>query len=73
MYKQDETVKEGLIQSCESQTLLDLGDGLARVQSLRTSSRAIKNRVAPIQAHAVVQHVFPLLLMLISAIGQPAV
>ena len=52
-----------------SHRLLNLLNGLARIQPLWTSPRAIKNSMAPIQAHVVIQHGLPLRLPLISTIG----
>ena len=57
----------------ESHLLLDLRDRQPRIQALGTCSRAVQNRVAPVHAHAVVQRVLALLLLLISRVGEPSV
>lgn len=53
--------------------LFDLGNRLARVQPLRARTGAIENGMATIEAHAIVKRRFPLLLVLIAGIRQPAV
>ena len=58
---------------CESHALLDLLDSLARVQALGTSPTAVHNRMAPVQAHAVIQHSLPFFFMFITRIYQPAI
>ena len=59
--------------SRQSHHFLNLCDRLSRVQALRTSPAAVQDRVAPIQAHAIVQHLLPFRLVLVARIGQPAV
>jgi hypothetical protein len=57
----------------ESHALLDLSNRQGRVESLRACPRAIENSVAPVQAHAVVEGVLALGLLLVSGVGDPAV
>ena len=52
---------------------LNLRYSLPGVQTLGASSGAIKNGMAAIQAHAIVQHRLALLFALVARIGQPAV
>jgi hypothetical protein len=53
--------------------LLDLGNRKRRVQSLGACPRAVENSVASVQAHAVVQGVLALGLLLVTRVGDPAV
>jgi hypothetical protein len=53
--------------------LLDLSDRQSRVQALGACSRAVKDGVAPVHAHAVVEGVLALLLLLVSRVGDPSV
>ena len=59
--------------SRKSHRLLNLRNRPARVQPLWTRPRAVQNRVAPVQTHAVVQRLFPLRLVLVARVGEPAV
>ena len=52
--------------------LLDLRDGLGRVQTLGTRSGAIQDRVTAVQTHAVLQHLLALRMALVAGIVQPA-
>lgn len=61
------------VHSGKGHRLLDLRNCLARIQPLRARSRAVQDRVASVQAHAIVQHLFPLGLVLVAGIGEPAV
>ena len=61
------------LNSRKSHRLLNLRNRLARIQPLWTGPRAVQNGVAPVQAHAIVQHLFPLRLVLVARVGQPAV
>ena len=54
-------------------TLLNLRNRQRRIESLGTRSRAVQNRVAPVQAHAVVKRVLALSHLLVSAVCDPAV
>jgi hypothetical protein len=56
-----------------SHLLLDLGNGQARVETLGAGPCAVKNGVATVQAHRVVQSILPLGLPLVSGINQPPV
>jgi hypothetical protein len=58
---------------CESHALLDLRNSQRGVQSLGARPRAVENGVASVQAHAVVQGVLALSLLLVSGVGDPAV
>lgn len=53
--------------------LLDLGNGTCRIQTLGASPCAVENRVAAVNAHAVVQGVLALGSLLISRVDQPTV
>jgi hypothetical protein len=57
----------------ESHALLDLRNSQRGVQSLGARPRAVENGVASVQAHAVVQGVLALGLLLVSGVGDPAV
>lgn len=57
----------------KSHRLLDLLDRLAGIQPLRTRPRAVQDGVAPVQAHAVVQHLLALGRALVARVGEPAV
>lgn len=59
--------------SCKSHALLDLLDGLARVQALGTCPTAVHNGMAPIQTHAVVQHRLSFFCVFITRVYQPAI
>ena len=61
------------VHSSKGHRLLNLRNRLARIQPLRARSRAVQDRVASVQAHAIVQHLFPLGLVLVAGIGEPAV
>jgi hypothetical protein len=56
----------------ERHLLLNLRNRQARIQPLRTSPRAIKNSMATIQTHTIIQLRLSRLLLLISAIRDPA-
>jgi len=43
----------------ESHTLLDLSNGLRRVETLGACPRAVQDGVASVKAHAVIQHLLP--------------
>lgn len=53
--------------------LLNLLNRLTRIQPLRTSPGAIQDRMAPVQAHRIIQRRLPRLRALISRINQPPV
>jgi hypothetical protein len=53
--------------------LLDLRDGETGIQAFRTRPRAIEDSMTAIDAHGVVERGLTLLLLLIAAIGDPAV
>ncbi len=53
--------------------LLNLGNGLARVQALGTGTRAVENSVAAVQAHVVLEVGLAFALALVARVGQPAV
>lgn len=53
--------------------LLDLGDCTGGVETLGASPRAVKNGVATVDAHAVIQGVLALSGLLVTGIGQPTV
>lgn len=53
--------------------LLDLRDSTGGVQALGASPRAVKNGVATVDAHAVIQGVLALGGLLVTGIGQPTV
>src|SRR5262249_41982318 len=53
--------------------LLDLGDGLRRVQALRAGLGAIHDGVAAVEPERVLELVEALALRLVTAVGQPAV
>src|SRR5689334_1744004 len=55
------------------QHLLDLGDGLGRVQALRAGAGAVHDGVAAIEPERVLELVEPLARMLVAAVGQPAI
>jgi hypothetical protein len=57
----------------EGHALLDLGNCQRRVQSLGACPRAVKNGVATVQAHAVVEGFLALSHLLVSRVGDPAV
>ena len=57
--------------SRKGKLLLDLGDGLGRIEPLRTDPGAVHDGVAPIDAHRVIQLRFTLLLLLVARVGQP--
>lgn len=57
----------------ESHALLDLGNRQRRVEALGACPRAVKNGVASVQAHAVVEGVLALGLLLVTRVGDPAV
>ena len=54
------------IRSSESHRLLDLRNRLPGIQPLRARPRAVENRMAPVQTHAVIQHLFPLGFVLVA-------
>ena len=56
-----------------SQHLLDLGNGPGRVQTLGAGPCAVKDSVATVHAHAVVNGVLALGGLLVTRIGQPSV
>lgn len=56
-----------------SHHLLNLGDRPSRVQTLGAGPRAVKNGVASVHAHAVVQRGLALGGSLVTRVGQPAV
>lgn len=53
--------------------LFNLRNRLARVQSLGTCAGAVENGMAAIEAHAIVERRFALLLVLVTRVNQPAV
>lgn len=57
----------------ECHALLDLSDRKSRVEALRARPRAVENGVASVQAHAVVEGVLALGLLLVTRVGDPAV
>ena len=57
----------------ESHILLNLLDGFCRIQTLWTSSRAVENGVASVQAHAVIQHLLPFRVALITGVNEPTI
>ena len=59
--------------STQRHRLLNLRNCLARVQALWTGPRAVQDGVAPVQAHAVVQRLLPLGLVLVARVGEPAI
>ena len=59
--------------SRERHRLLDLRNRLPWVQALRARPRAVEDRVAPVQTHAVVQHRLTLRFVLVARVGEPAV
>lgn len=61
------------IRSLKSHSLLDLGNGLAGVETLGAGTCAVENRVATVQAHGVVEGGLTLSLALVTGVGQPAV
>ena len=62
-----------MLGSLESQLLPNLGDGQAGVQALGACPRAVQDRVAPVQAHGVVEGGLALLLVFVSRVDNPAV
>ena len=59
--------------SSQRHRLFNFRNRLARIQPLWTRPTAVQNRMASVQAHAVIQHLFPLRFVLVAGIGQPAV
>lgn len=57
----------------ESHALLDLSNRKRRVETLGACPRAVENGVASVQAHAVIQSVLALGLLLVTRVGNPAV
>lgn len=57
----------------ERHALLDLGDRQRGVEALGARPRAVENGVASVQAHAVVEGVLTLGLLLVTRVGDPAV
>jgi len=57
----------------ESQALLDLRNSQRRVQPFRARPTAVQDRVASVQAHAVLERLLPLVRPLISRVGNPPV
>ncbi len=53
--------------------LLDLLDGLGRIQALGTRPRAVEDGVTPVQTHAVVEHLLSLRVALVARVVEPAV
>src|ERR1700704_4873586 len=53
--------------------LLDLGDGLGRVEALGAGLGAIHDGVAAVEPERVLELVEPLALGLVAAVGQPAI
>ena len=62
-----------LLNSTQRHRLLNLRNRLAGIQALRARPRTVQDRVAPVQAHAVVQHLLALGLVLVARVGEPAV
>ena len=62
-----------IIHSSQRHRLLNLRNCLPRIQPLRTCPRAVQDGVASVQTHAIVQHLFPLGLVLVAGICEPAV
>ena len=65
------TRTSALRRSRKGELLLDLGNGLGRIEPLRTDPGAVHDGVAPIDAHRVIQLRFALLLLLVARVGQP--
>ena len=65
--------KTAPLNSTQRHRLLDLRNRPAGVQALGTRPRAVEDGVAPVQTHAVVQHLLPLGLVLVARVGEPAV
>lgn len=57
----------------KGQLLLDLRNRQSGVQPLGARPRAVQNRVASVQAHAIVQRRLSLFLLLVTRIGKPSV
>src|SRR5579862_9661246 len=53
--------------------LLDLGDGLGRVETLGAGLGAVHDRVAAVEAERVFQRVEPVAGLLVAAVGEPAI
>src|SRR5215218_10828759 len=53
--------------------LLDLGDGLGRIQALRAGIRAVHDRVAAIEPERIMQVVEALAGVLVAAVDKPAI
>src|SRR6478672_9764720 len=53
--------------------LLDFGNGLGGVETLRTGSGAVHDGVAAIEAERILQIVEPLARRLVAAVGDPAI
>lgn len=58
-----------IIRSSQSHSLLRLRNGLRRVQPFWTSSATIENRMASVQTHAVIERVFTLVCLGVTAVG----
>lgn len=63
----------GVLLGDAGQQLLDLGDGLARVEALRAGPGAVHDRVAPVHAERVLQLVQPGRGRLVTGVDDPAV
>lgn len=59
--------------AAESHLLLDLGNGLTRVKTLGAGSGTVKNGMAPVQAHGVLEVLLSLGGALVTRIGEPSV
>src|ERR1051325_11346277 len=59
--------------AAQHQELLDLGDGLGRVQILWAGFGTVQDRVAAIEAERVFQRVEPIAGFLVAAVGDPAI
>jgi hypothetical protein len=57
----------------QSHLLLDLSNRLTGVQPLGASARAVKNSVAAVQAHGVLEVGLALGSLLVAGVGEPAV
>ena len=58
---------------CCAELELELGDCLRRVETLRARPGTVEDRVAPVQAHGVVESGLAFLLVFVSRVDNPAV
>lgn len=66
-------VAKGICILVEGHHLLDFSNGLSGVQALGAGSRAVKNGVASVHTHAVVESGLALFSSLVSRVNQPSV